>query len=206
MLGTYAEIRAAVADWLNKAGQAALVERIEDFIELGQRRLMRGLRIPPMEVVVTLSVDSAGDAVIPTDYLETKELIAQTSTNAWALNRTTFAEVLKARLNPNTCDPTVFDTAAGTFKIGSIPVASEVFTLVYYKEIEFISSTVSDNWFSSYAPELILFAALSEAALYAKDTDSAKLYELKLKDSVAGLDKQKLQGEHSGSPLAVRLA
>jgi hypothetical protein len=112
---------------------------------------------------------------------------------------------MKARNNSSYVTPTVFDTAGATLYVGSAPVQGEVITLYYYRELEFVSSTVPENWFSKYAPELILFSALSEAGVFMKDPALSEGYEAKLNQSIDLLNAQQKRGEHSGSPLSVRL-
>lgn len=201
----YSGIKDAVEDWLNRGGYSEITVRSPDFIEMGQRRLMRTVRVPPMENATVLSIDANGDSAIPTDLLEIKELVATKSDCAWALQRATIAEVMKARNNSSYVTPTVFDTAGATLYVGSAPVQGEVITLYYYRELEFVSSTVPENWFSKYAPELILFSALSEAGVFMKDPALSEGYEAKLNQSIDLLNAQQKRGEHSGSPLSVRL-
>ena len=50
-LGTYTELKDAIADWLDRSD---LTARIPDFIALAEARINRELRIRPMEVRSTM--------------------------------------------------------------------------------------------------------------------------------------------------------
>ena len=205
-LSTYSDLSTAIEDWLNRNNQTAITNRVPDFIELVQRRLMREVRIPPMEVSTTLSFDADGKAAVPTDYLETKYLVADNGSTSWPVSPAPFNQVKQQQVESSYQRSNVFDVEAGYFYVGAIPSSGETLTLIYYKEIEFISASVSANWFSSYAPELILFGAMAEASLFIKDMEQYAVYENKFKDAKELLQKQKSKGEYAGTPLRVRKA
>jgi hypothetical protein len=64
-LTTYAELQAAIGDWLERADLAA---RIPDFITLFEAAANRRLRMREQEAAATL-VPSSGTAALPADYL-----------------------------------------------------------------------------------------------------------------------------------------
>ena len=196
-LGTYTDIEAAVIVWLNRVGASDIAANTPDFIELSQRRLQREVRVPPMETLVEGLTITAGSASIPTDMLDVKEVIAYDGQSAWDVFRSTYTKVKAARLS-GLCGPTNFDTVAGNFMFGPEPSAGVSVDLVYYKEIEFISALVSQNWFSQYAPETILYGALVEASVFMKDTEQEQKYEQKFKEAVQSLKDQKQKAEHAG--------
>jgi hypothetical protein len=71
--------------------------------------------------------------------------------------------------------------------------------IVYYQELEFISTTVTENWFSAYAPELILFGGLIESAAFIKhDPEQMAIYEQKYQQAYDLLADQKKKAEWSG--------
>jgi len=204
-LGNYTQISAAVTDWLNRDGFSAVVDRVDDFIQASQRRIQRDVRIHPMEVVTPLTVTD-GIAAVPSDYLETKNLVAQSANRAWSLSPATFSQVLQRQVSTSNNQPLVYDVEGGNFYIGAKPVNSETFTLVYYSELEFISASAATNWFSVYAPELILYGALHAASIFMKDKELTVTYKKEFDEQKELLKTQKNLREHAGSPLAVRLS
>jgi hypothetical protein len=195
-LSSYTTISEAVIDWLNREGATSVEANTENFIELAQRRIQRDVRVPPMEVLSENISITDGSSAIPTAMLDIKEIIAYDGVSAWPVNRGTYAQVKNARLVGNN-GPTYFDTVAGNIVFGPAPDGASV-DLVYYQELEFISSGNEYNWFSRYAPELILFGALSEAATFIKDTEQEQKYEQKYQQALEMLKTQKSKAEYSG--------
>jgi len=199
-LNNFTNISQAVEDWLNRSGFQDVTKHIEDFIIIGQRRIMREVRIPPMETVVTLSVDSVTEP-LPTDYLESKTLtIIQTAGNV-TLHRAPFEQVRKFT---SVNQPKFFARAGSDLYFGPPPGQTYSIELVYYKELEFISSTVSQNWFSQFAAELILAAALTEAYHFMQETASADNWDRLYLRTKGLLEEQRDKAEWSGGPLSAR--
>jgi hypothetical protein len=197
-LSNYTNISAAVTRWVNRVGADDMTDNVEDFITIAQRRIQREVRVPPMEVLSAGLTITDGQAVIPSAMLDVKEMIAYDGSSAWDVKRHTYAKVRSERLKAGT-GPSVFDTVGANFEFGPAPTAGVSVDVVYYQELEFISPSVDQNWFSQYAPELILFAALTEAASFLKDTEQEAKYEKKYNDAKEALVLQQRKAEYSGS-------
>lgn len=204
-LDTYDGLKSAVDDYLNREGYAQITQRTDEFIEMAQRRVNRKCRLPAMEAVRVLSVDANGKALLPAGFMDVKYIVVSTSTAAWALARSTFTEVKKYQDGTQYSQPRVFDIEAGSIYIGAIPESGQTVTLVYYKELPLVSSTVESNWFTDHAPEVLLWAALAEAAVFMKDFELAEAYELKYMQAMKDLQDERAKSEHSGSPMAVQV-
>ena len=197
VLSNYTNISEAVNKWINRVGASSITDNTEDFIILGQRRIQRDVRVPPMEVLSPSLVVTAGQSAIPTSLLDVKEMIAYDGQSAWPVYRSNYADVKTKRLQDEP-GPQVFDTVAGNFEFGPEPTSGVSIDLVYYQELEFISSSVEINWFSQYAPELILYSAILEAAVFMKDTEQEQKYAAMYKESRELLKAQKDKSEFSG--------
>lgn len=197
-LSTYTEIAAAIPKWLNRAGFADLTDNMEDIMYLAQRRIQRTLRIPPMEIKATAITITDGQYAIPSSMLDVKEVTAYDGSNAWHVSRGSFSDIKQERLNSGT-GPRYFDTIAGNIEFGPEPSSGVSVDIVYYQELEFISTTVTENWFSAYAPELILFGGLIESAAFIKhDPEQMAIYEQKYQQAYDLLADQKKKAEWSG--------
>lgn len=203
-LSNYTEIADAIAAWLNREGFTSVTDRVADFITLSQQRIQRDVRVPAMESIRDLTVNEAGEASVPSGYLEAKYLIVTDGNYVYQLTRSTYPQVKLQQVSNVYNQPSVYDVEGQTIYVGALPQAGHVFTLVYYKVIDFISPDNAENWFTEGAPELILYGALSEAALFMKDFELASVYEGKFQDAKEKLEMQAKKNLHSGSPLAVR--
>lgn len=197
MLSNYTNISEAVNKWINRVGASSITDNTEDFIVLGQRKIQRDVRVPPMEVLSADLTITSGQTTIPSSLLDVKEMIAYDGNSAWVVYRGSYADVRTKRIQKGT-GPRVFDTVAGNFEFGPEPSSGVTVDLVYYQELEFISSTVEENWFSQYAPELVLYAAIYEAAVFMKDTEQEQKYSAMYKEAKELLKAQKEKAEWSG--------
>ena len=202
-LNSYSTIKDAVVEWLNREGFNDVDDRVEDFIIMGQRRINRTVRIPPMEVKLELTIDSNGEADIPTDFMDAKYMVATEGTESVEVSRGTYTQVKRLQTNGDGC-PSMYDLEAGKILFGTTPGSGVTMTMIYYQELEFVTSSTAENWFSQYAPELILYAALIEASIYLRSFESRREYEGEYKKAIARLEKQQSLSEYSGSPLQVR--
>ncbi len=196
-LANYTDIAAKIEEWLNRVGHSDVTTNAEDFINLGQRRIQREVRVPPMEKLATLTI-TAGQATIPSAMLDVKEMIAYDGEGAWDVYRATYAQVRNKRLKTALTGPEIFDTVAGNFEFGPAPSSGVSVDIVYYQELDFISPTNPTNWFVTYAPELILYASLIEASVFIKDFEQEKTYQGKYNGALKRLKDQKQKAEWSG--------
>lgn len=74
-LTTYTELKASVADWINRDDLTAV---IVDFISLAEAQIERTLRTTQMIVRATASIDGEYSAV-PADFLETRTVKLNTN-------------------------------------------------------------------------------------------------------------------------------
>ena len=196
-LSNFTNISAKVQEWLNRQGADPVTTNVEDFIILAQRRITRDVRIPPMEVLTTL-VLTANRAPIPSAMLDVKEMIAYDGENAWDVYRSTFSKVRSKRLQLHLKGPDVFDTVADNFEFGPALSSGVAVDLVYYQELDFISTSVATNWFSLFAPELILYGALVEASVFLKDFEQEQKYERKYTQGLDLLTGMRNKAEWAG--------
>lgn len=198
-LSNYTNIKAAVEKWLNRSGFADVTDNTEDFMIMAQRRFMRDVRIPSMEKVTTTTVSTVSFS-IPTDYLELKSAMIIGDRNS-LLARTEYTEI---RQEVTAGRPNNIARAGASFYLGPPPDGSYDIELVYYADIPYIDSTNAVNWFSTFAPELILSASLVEAYFFLKDADRIAIWEHKFNQVTQSLANQKHSAEHSGVGLRVK--
>lgn len=198
-LSNFTNIKSAIEDWLNRSGFTDVTDNTEDFMILAQRRYMRDVRIPSMEKIVTITTSNVNFAV-PADYLELKSAMIIGDRNS-LLARADYTEI---RQEVSTGRPNNIARAGASFFLGPPPDAEYDIELVYYADIPYIDSTNAVNWFSTFAPELILAASLVEAYLFLKDAEKVGTWEHKYNQAMKNLANQKHSAEHSGAGLRVK--
>ncbi len=169
-LSTYGQLRAAIADWLERGD---LTERTADFVALAESRLNRTLRARCLESDQTLSATPGSRSVpLPSGFREALGL---------------WLETPAGRLDLAYCDPGEMevDKAPGQPLAWAIDGGQLVFdrpcdrayglTLRMLGRLALSDSQPVNGVLTDY-PDLYLFGALVEAAPYLRDADLLGLF------------------------------
>ena len=165
----YTELRASVADWLNRED---LTSQIPDFITFAEARLNRTLRTREM-LTRRRTVTTDGFIGLPPDYLETYQL--QLPTNATNTPEPlTFIgpdEAARFKATSMTGKTRYYTIIDGAFELIPTPSNSVELTITYYAKVPALSSTQATNWLLTKAPDLYLYATLANAAPYLQNDE-----------------------------------
>ena len=204
-LNNYTGIAASVADWLNRAGFTEITDRVEDFILLAHKRIIRDVRAPWMEKDAVPSVsDTTGEASLPADYLDNKALVyTDTSeTKTFGLVRAPRYVVESQQEATGPCK--FYEVNSSKIFVGPMPAAADTFILYYYFEPAAISTSVATNEISDEAPELYLYGALIEAAIFMKDPAVAGIYKGEFDEAKRRIEQYATEHESSGDAMTGR--
>jgi hypothetical protein len=203
-LSNYADLKAAVGTWVNREDMATV---IPDFIRLAEARIYRVLRTPAMEVVTSLSISTTtGKANIPSDFLEARDLILEGNSKTIQLTRRPYGEV-QANANTNNKSSSVpgdWARVGQEFIVAPFPDAEYTIKLYYYKQLAALSDTNQTNYLTTESPDLVLFGALSEAAIYLKDPEMEAVWERKFAGALAVIQRSADMVEWGGNNFASR--
>lgn len=200
-LTTYTELKASIADWLNRTD---LTTTIPDFISLAEAQIERTLRTRQMIVRANASFDSEYGAV-PDDFLETKSLKLTSTNPITPLSFLSIDDMDAARSHYTASGrPRFFSVVGGQFRISPTPDAAYTTELIYFAKLAKLSSTVASNWLLTSSPDIYLYGSLLQAAPYLQDDARiqvwATLYERALNDLRTADDR----GASSGGALLTR--
>ena len=200
---TYSDLQTTIASYLARSD---LTSMIPTFIQLGEIRLRRELRIRPM-LKVSTTTTTANDSTVelPSDFLEMRDLHIN-ATPIYVLKYDAPNVFYRNTFSTVTGRPTTYTTLAQEFQLAPIPDTAYTLQMLYYAAPAYLSSTNSSNVFLANCPDLLLYASLGEAEPYIMNderlTTWANLYQ-------RGVDALKIsddQGEYSGSPLTMTVA
>lgn len=181
MITNYTELKAAIANWLNRDD---LTARIPEFIANGEARLNTRVRHRDMESSTALALDSSGQATLPTDFLEARYMsVASTPVARPEFVQPGSREWLY-RFRPY-ATPQYYTTLAD--KIAVQPAFAGSATLYYYAKLLALGDGQATNWLLDRAPEAYLYAAVVEAWAYLQDTEEMDRAAGLLESSVDGL-------------------
>lgn len=198
-LSTYSDIKTSVESWLKRSDLDAY---IPDLITLGEMRIYRDLRIRAMETALNTAI-SSGVLAVPSGYVAMKHAYVDASPVQWLQRKT--AEWIYQNYPTRSADasPKYFAREAENFIFGPYPDSGYTIKGVYYKQLDALSDSNTTNWFTTNAPDLLLWAALCEAEPFMKNDARITVWEAKYETTKNRIQKADDNEEFSGSILSV---
>ena len=204
-LGTFTELKDAVADWLDRSD---LTARIPDFIALAEARLNRELRIRPMEVRSTM-VTTADQQYfqLPGGYIQMRNM--QLNTNPTTPLEYITPEMMDRLYGSTTSGkPRAYTLIGDEIQLAPIPDSTYTVEMAFYEKFTPLgdgsSGTVTNNWLTANAPDVLLYGALMEAEPFIKNDERIPVWLNGYNNAVNKLQQQDQRDRHSGSALRVR--
>lgn len=199
-INSYTTLKTAVANWLNKDD---LTTYIPDFVMLGEMRIYRDLRIRAMETALSSSI-SSGVLTVPSGYMALKFAYIDSSPISKLTRKD--AEWMYHNYPTRSADgtPKFIAREGDNFIFGPYPDSTYTVKGVYFKRLDALATTTNEtNWFTANAPDLLLFAALCEAAPFIKDDPRIAIWEGRYNLAKSRVQSNDDDEEFSGSPLAM---
>lgn len=202
MIIDYPSLQSTIADYL---GRSDLAVQIQTFINQGESRIYRDLRVIDMEKSITLSVVN-GSAALPSDYMECRELYTLDSNNLpyQPLERATPFWVHQNFNATNNQGQTYYFAREGTNFIFAPSQSDFSVSGIYWARLPSLSTSNPTNWLTAKNPDLIMAAAMLESATYLADEDAVQYWTARygsISQQVQAVDEAERM---SGSPPVMR--
>ena len=174
----------------------------DTFIDQGQARITRALRIPSMEASQTYDVTSNSGSVssinLPNDLIEAIDIYS----GGVGLTRLPLHEMLAAQQTGETGAPKFFTRVQGTYLLHPQPTSGTV-VLNYYAAFAVLSADSSTNTLTTLASDLLIYTALTYAGDYFLD-ERTPMFTQKAGEFLAEIQNQADSAELSGGTQVVR--
>lgn len=202
MIADYDELKAAIADFLNREDLSAV---IPTFIRLAESRIDRDLRHWRQEKRVSLSLTGQFNDVLPADYLQAIRLQLNDTRTA-ELSQISNAMMLQLREERGDMPgrPENYLLTAGQIEVYPTPDATYTASLLYYGRITALSDSATVNWLLLEAPDAYLYGALIHAAPYLKDDSRLAVWESLYKMTMDSLTVTSEDARWGGTGLRIR--
>ena len=198
-IATYAELKTAVANWLQRTD---LTSYIPDFITIAESQIASDLKVREMEKRVTASI-STEYFDIPSDFIEMRNIQLNTS----PITRLNY-------YSPEQMDVYKTDTTAGTplfytihgseFQLKPAPDSTYTLEMTYwYRPAAFSGDSDTNSILTSY-PEIYLLASCLAAQPFLADDQRIQVWATAYTTRVNGLNAKDKHGRYSGSSLRGR--
>lgn len=165
-LNTYATLKSAIADFLNRDD---LTSVIPTFITLAEAKFNRAIRTRQMIRRATANVDGRFFAM-PTDFLEARSF--QLNTNPiTVLEYVTegYGNTLNSTTYVSSGKPQKFTVVGTQLEVIPSPDTTYEAELTYFAKIAALSDDNTSNWLLISNPDIYLYGSLLQSAPYLKD-------------------------------------
>lgn len=168
-----AELKAAVNRWAERSYSDA---DLNEFIELAEARIRRGLTGYRREITTTITADAGGVFVLPGDFLGM---------------RSVYYQGLPYRYIISGDGVTIVDGAGYTFDV------------TYYGKLPPLSDSNSTNWLLEQAPDVYLWLVKAQAREFSEEWEAAAGLEAKGLQALAELNLQSVSAQYARTGLSL---
>ncbi len=192
-INSYSTLVTAVGNWLNRSD---LTANIPDFIRLGEARIYRDLRINAMLASFSGTI-AAGVIAVPSDFLEFKRVHVVTDPIT-PLTVVSPDYIMQSWPNRSSDGiPRAIARDGSNFIFGPYPDSTYAVAGSYYQRMTLLLSA-SSNWFTSNAPDLLLYASLVEAEPFIMNDERVILWEGKYQQAKMSVEKEDRRASNRG--------
>lgn len=197
-IATFAELKSAIGDWLNRDDLTAV---IPSFISLAEARINRDLRHYDMETRSTANLTGRYLA-LPSDWIETVR-VHLTATGQPDLELISQNDMAQKRGNSEDTAgrPRFYAVTAGQLEVYPTPDETYEVEIVYVARVAALSDSNPGNWLLSKYPDVYLYGALVHSAPYLVDDQRAQTWAALYQSAIDAANAESRAAKHSGTGL-----
>lgn len=200
-LGTYTELRAAIADWLNRDDLTAI---LPDFVALAEAELRRVLEADELRVYATLTLDS-GQVALGTGVRNLESLALTSLATDGRVEIVTPERLFWWRTQYGQAAglPRFAALVDGDLLLAPTPDTTYSADAVYVAALTPLATTPT-NWLLTSHPDVYLYGSLVASAPYLRDDERITLWQAKFDAAVAQLRAQRDRAAYgTNTPVAL---
>lgn len=196
----FASFRTSIATWIDWTDSTTT--HLNDLIEVGQNKVQRFLRIRAMETALAATINSSGQATVPSDYLEMKSAYIDSAPRR-KLERKS-VEFINEKFSDRsvTSNEAYYAREGSNFIFGPAGGEGSVMKGVYYAKGSSMAAGSTVNSIFTAAPEVFLFGVLSEAGPFIGQDARLPMWEGKFQQLLEAANLEAKKEDQSGSRLA----
>jgi hypothetical protein len=195
-LDTYANLKAEIADWLDRDD---LTARIDTFIDLAEAKHAREIRVRAMLRRATASTTTGTKFLaLPAGYRGMK--ILRLLTDPVSVLEQVNETELTLRLLP-TGKPEFFNIHE-EIEFNRVPDDEYEAEMIYYCKLVALSDDNTSNWILANAPDLYLYGALSAAEPFLDNDERLNTWRQLYNDAASAINLEDQRSRTSGTLIA----
>lgn len=183
-MNTYSTLKVSIASWLAQSNIASGDAIVDDFIDMAEAEVNRRLRVRFMESALSLTATSATVA-LPADYMGFRAVHIDGSERYTLEYRT--PEQLNS-IDNGSRQPQYYTVRGDNMVFPADPSSTITVAGTYYAKPTALSGSNETNWITNNYPQVYLFAALKNAAIYSSDDAAISKYSALLDKALAEVE------------------
>lgn len=193
---TYSELQTAIGNWLDRPSDSVLTDRIPEFIALAEARLNRVGLLRGQETETDLTTTTDLDYVaLPSNYYSPIEAWIELSGARRALVK---VQPEQFNVTDSASIPRFWAIDGSYMRFDCL--CGDAYTIPFrYVKTFALSTTTTTNYLLTAAPDIYLFASLSEAAPYLMDDARTQLWESKAQRAIT--EQNRIENKSRAVPL-----
>ena len=198
-LANFGELKTSIAALLNRSD---LTSKIPDFVTVLEARVNREVKFRNrrMEASSALAYSGTDEATLPTDYLEARTVVWQSSPRVrLELMSPSVFETTYPTDTPGT--PQHYTIYGSTLQVGPFPNSTVGATLRYYQRLTSLSADSDTNWLLTYHPDVYLYGSALESAPYLGEDNRIQVWLGFFDRAAAELCGEDARARWSGAPI-----
>jgi len=189
---TYDELKASIANWLNRDDLTAV---IPDFIALAEAQIARDVRHWRQEKRVTTSVNEQYEN-LPIDWLEMIQIQLTAGGRLQVISAAELQDRKEVSLTPH--KPKYYRLTSDQIEFYPTPDSSYEAAMQYYARVPALTDVDTTNWILTDYPDIYLYGSLVHAAPYLNDDQRITVWASLYKSGVDALDQDNKKSRVSG--------
>lgn len=200
IITNYSTLQTAIGDYL---GRSDLSTFLPNFTQNAENKLYKELRINAMETALSGTI-SNGVLSVPNDYIELKTAYVS-MTPIRFLKRASPEEIYsKYPVRSGGEIPTLIGREGSNFIFGPYPGGYTI-AGIYYKRLTALSGSNTTNWFTTNAPDILLYGSLLEAEPFLGNDPRVPLWKAAYDIALKAIKDEEMRERYSGSSKQTRL-
>jgi len=199
-ISTHAELKTAVANWLDRSN---LTSRIPEFIRIAESQIGKDVRIRQMEKRVSASI-STEYYDVPTDLIKIRNVQLTLSDRVIPLEYLTPEQMDHFLSSDNIGEPYYYTIIGEEFQFKLIPDQTYTIEIAYFARFPYFTGDNDTNWLLTNFPEIYLYATLVAAEPYVDNDKEVQKWMALYASSVKAANKQDQEARFSGATLRRR--
>ena len=198
-ISTYDELKAAIADFLNRDD---LASTIPAFIHLAEAQINRDVRHWQMEKRSSATFNERYEA-LPVDWLETVRVSISGKKQLGLMSQAKMMDMRESS-NNTAGEPRYYAVSSSQLELYPTPDGNYDAMLIYIAKIDALSDSNTSNWLLQDAPDVYLYGALLHSAPFLADDGRMAVWQTLYANAVAALNRASDAGTYSGTGLVMR--